>query len=71
MGADTSQRFITEQNPIGELTINDLELVVYVVHQHIFETLGEHQHQCIKHSSLKMCQEGQHQLVYLHRRTLR
>ena len=35
MGANIAKIFLTEENPQGGLTINNLKLVVYVTHLHI------------------------------------
>ena len=39
VGRTTSQRLLSDYNPDGNLTINDLDLVSYVVHLHIFVPL--------------------------------
>ena len=36
-----TQRLLTENNPGGDLTINDIKLVTYVAHLNIFTTLME------------------------------
>ena len=39
MGKTTPQRMLRDENPTGDVAINDLELAVYVVHLHIFAPL--------------------------------
>ena len=39
VGNSTAKRLLRDDNPIGYLTINNLELVVYVAHLHLFVPL--------------------------------
>ena len=39
MGARTSQILLTDENPWGKLTINNIKLAVYIAHLHIVAPL--------------------------------
>ena len=39
MGASTSQILLTDENPWGKLTINNIKLAAYIAHLHIVAPL--------------------------------